>query len=208
MTPLCVRYLAPLAIEAVAIRRGAPRATIERIGMGPDRARQSTEGLLARDLAPRPTVLLGVAGGLHEGDLPGEIIVASSLIAGPDEPEIALEGVVALAELLGRERLRVKVGRMVSVSAIVHGEENRRALADRGALGVDMESYWCAPLQRVHPFAVVRVLLDVPGRELRSPAVLATAREAYRSLKIVSRTLATWSPVSVDGYPLPEVGEN
>jgi nucleoside phosphorylase len=174
--------------------------------MGPSRASASVKRLIIEGGAPQPLVLLGVAGGLHRSSAPGDVIVASGLIGGEGEGEITLPEADGVAELLKRERMAVKVGTIVSVSAIVHGDVHRQELATR-ALAVDMESYWCAPLAQHHPFVVVRVLLDVPGKELRSPAVLTSAREAYRSLKAVARILAQWSPVSVDRYPLLEVGE-
>jgi len=114
----------------------------------------------------------------------------------------------SIADLLTRERMSVRRGAIVSTSAIIHGETNRRHAGRNGALAVDMESYWCGPLAVHHPFVVVRVLLDVPGIELRSPAVVSAARDTYRALRIVARTLAQWSPVSVDRYPLSEVGES
>ncbi len=198
----------PLALEAVPIRRGAPGLAIERIGMGPARARQATKRIIAEGQRPHPIVLLGVAGGLGRDDRPGDVIVATSLATADEEDEIALEEAASIAELLGRERMNVRRGSIVSTSAIIHGESNRRHVGRNGALAVDMESYWCGPLAVHHPFVVVRVLLDVPGVELRSPAVIWAARDTYRSLRAVARTLVQWSPDSVDRYPHPEVGES
>jgi 4-hydroxy-3-methylbut-2-enyl diphosphate reductase len=175
--------------------------------MGPRRATEATNRLVLAEHSPHPMVLLGVAGGLSSGDRPGDVIVATSLLGGDGSEEIDLSEAFGVLALLKRENIEAREGKIISVEAIVHGEARRRELAARGALAVDMESFWCAPLVRYHPFVVIRVLLDVPGKELRSPAVFGATREAYRSLKAVARTLATWSPVSVSGYPLPEVGE-
>lgn len=202
------RLLVPLALEAVPIRRGAPALVIERIGMGPERAKQATARIIKERRNPHPIVLLGVAGGLNRDDRPGDVIVATSLTTVDCEDEIVLEEAASIAELLSRERMTVRRGSIVSTSAIVHGETNRRHAGRNGALSVDMESYWCGALAVHHPFVVIRVLLDVPGVELRSPAVVSAARDTYRSLRAVARTLAQWSPVSVDRYPHSEVGES
>ena len=198
----------PLALEAVPIRRGAPGLVIERIGMGPGRASRATARIIAEGRHPHPVVLLGVAGGLSRDDRPGDVIVATSLTTVDSDDEIALAEAQSVIDLLSATPLRVRSGTVISVPAIVHGEANRRHVGRNGALAVDMESYWCGPLAAHHPFVVVRVLLDVSGIELRSPAVVSAAREAYRSLRGVSRTLAQWTPVSVDGYPHLEVGES
>ncbi len=175
--------------------------------MGPRRATEATNRLILAHHPRQPMILLGVAGGLSSGDRPGDVIVATSLFGGDGTDEVDLGEARGVLELLKRENIEAREGKIVSVEAIVHGEVRRRELAGRGALAVDMESLWCAPLAQYHPFVVIRVLLDVPGKELRSRAVIGATREAYRSLKTIARTLATWSPVSVIGYPLPEVGE-
>ena len=181
---------------------------VERIGMGPARAKRATSRIIDERRKPQPIVLLGAAGGLQRGDRPGDIIVATRLATIEGEEEILLEEAESIADLLTRERMPVRRGTIVSTSVIVHGEANRRHASRNGALAVDMESYWCGSLAVHHPFVVVRVLLDVPGVELRSPAVVSAARDTYRSLRAVARTLAQWSPVSVDNYPLSEVGES
>lgn len=202
------RLLVPLALEVRPVRRGAPQATIERIGMGPERATRSTRRILSSIHKPQPMVLLGVAGGLSREDRPGDIVVATELGTIDGDPSVLLKEATAVAALLAQEGLEVRQGAIVSAREIIHGAGNRRDAGRHGALAVDMESYWCAPIAAYHPFVVVRVLLDVPSAELRSRAVFSATRDAYRSLKAVSRTLASWSPVSVGTYPLPEVGES
>src|SRR5204862_125250 len=69
-------------------------------------------------------------------------------------------------------------------------EELRRA----GAIAVDMESAWLAAAAGARPLAVVRVVVDTPGRELRRP--LATARGGLRALRTLRRAvpaLQTWA---------------
>jgi 4-hydroxy-3-methylbut-2-enyl diphosphate reductase len=199
--------LVPLRIEARAVRAGAPGADIEQIGMGPVRA-TATRARVSRSLAvARPLVLVGVAGGLVNRGEPGHVVVASSISLVDSDDVIALQEAHGVAELLTASNLEVEMGRIASSPEIVHGDERRRDIAASGAIAVDMESYWCAPLAAQHPLTVVRVLLDVPGRNLRSPAMVPAAVKAYRSLKAVARILAQWSPVSVNEDPFMEVGD-
>ncbi|MCU1493052.1 MAG: hpnH [Acidimicrobiaceae bacterium] len=200
-------FLAPLRIEAFAIRRGAGSAPVERIGMGPGRA-TAARARLEHSLAPgRAVVLLGVAGALVVGLEPGEVVVASSLHSTTSSEPVHLDAGEEVAEILERAGLAVHHAPVVSSPAVVSGDVARRAATAGGAVAVDMESYWCAPLARRRPFVVVRVVVDVPGRDLWSLATPGAATRAYRSLVRSARALRHWSPVSVNGSPLLEVGD-
>ncbi|MCU1491161.1 MAG: hpnH, partial [Acidimicrobiaceae bacterium] len=137
----------------------------------------------------------------------GDVLVASSIGSTETDEIVELTGASGVAELLESAGLRVRIGTIVSAPAIVSGAPARAHAARAGALAVDMESLWCAPLARRHPFAVVRTVLDVPGRELRSFATPLAARKAFRSLVVASRALAHWTPEAVYEHPLEEVGE-
>jgi 4-hydroxy-3-methylbut-2-enyl diphosphate reductase len=130
-----------------------------------------------------------------------ETVVRSPSAAVPLQP--AGEVVALLAEA----GLTVRLGPIASSPSIVNGDEDRRSAAAGGAVAVDMESYWCAPLARLHPFVVVRVVLDVAGRDLWSLPTARGASRAYRSLVRSARALRHWSPVSVSGSPLLEIGD-
>jgi 4-hydroxy-3-methylbut-2-enyl diphosphate reductase len=200
-------FLAPLRIEAIAARRGATGALVERIGMGPVRA-TAARSRLERSLAPgRPAILIGVAGALAAGLVPGEVVVASSLLASSASETVELAHSGEIAAILEQAGLRVRLAPVVSSPAIVSGAAARAELALLGALAVDMESYWCGPLVKSRPFAVVRVVVDIPGRELWSPSTAGAGLRAYRSIVKSARALERWAPVSVNGSPLLEVGD-
>ncbi len=197
--------LAPMRVEELAVRRGARHAEVRRIGMGPVRATAARVHLSgapeAGGLEPgRPVVLLGIAGGLRRGQRPGDIVVASELSSLDSDETIALTGALELAERIEQAGTRrVTVAPIVSSARIVHGGEARAKAAARGAVAVDMESLWCAPLAREHPFAVVRVLVDVPGVELGLLAKPGALVASFRRLALAARAVEAWSPVGEAG---------
>ena len=67
-------------------------------------------------------------------------------------------------------------------------------LADEGVLAVDMESAWLSPAAAGRPFAVVRVVLDTPAREIYRPlATLVGGLRAWRVLRRLAPALAHWA---------------
>jgi 4-hydroxy-3-methylbut-2-enyl diphosphate reductase len=200
-------FLVPLSIEARAVARGAKGADIQRIGMGPVKATATRVRVAPKLESRRPIVLIGLGGGLVEGMTPGDIVVASVLQATNGAPEVPLQSAGAVADLLRRASLPVRVAPVVSSPKIISGPEDRAAAASHGAIAVDMESFWCAPLAVEHPFAVVRVLLDLPEYEIFSPRLPRTIGRAWRSLVGASRALATWTPTTLNVTAQTEVGE-
>jgi 4-hydroxy-3-methylbut-2-en-1-yl diphosphate reductase len=88
---------------------------------------------------------------------------------------------------------RVYVGPILSFDHLVHGAE-RAALAADGALAVDMESAWLAPVAAGSPFAVLRVVLDTPDRGFSRPlAALGDGVVAWRALRRAAPALALWA---------------
>jgi 4-hydroxy-3-methylbut-2-enyl diphosphate reductase len=100
----------------------------------------------------------------------------------------------ALAAALGAVGIeRVHLGPVVSADHVVRGSE-RTALAGTGALAVDMESAWLAPAAGGRPFAVLRVVLDTPAREIHRPlATLSGGIAAWRALRRASPALGYWA---------------
>jgi 4-hydroxy-3-methylbut-2-enyl diphosphate reductase len=188
-------FLAPMRVEELFVRRGARAAEVQRIGIGPVRA-TAARVRLAKALEPgRPVVLLGLGGGLRAGQRPGDIVVASELSALDSDETVPLGHAGAVAEQIEALGMRrVGVAPVVSSARIVHGEEGREKAAARGAAAVDMESLWCASLAREHPFAVVRVLIDVPGTELSLLAKPGAMIGACRRMMLAARALEHWSP--------------
>ncbi len=202
-------FLAPLRLEALAVRRGAPGVRVERIGMGPDRATSARVRLSRLLPAGQPVVLFGVAGALECGLKPGDVVVASELGSLGSDETTELPDAADVAQVLRRaltsRTTTVHVAPVVCSAKVIHGDAERQKAAARGAVAVDMESLWCAPLGRGRPFAVVRTILDVPGRELVSWRTLPGAASALSSLARAARALRGWDPGSVDRHPPLEV---
>jgi len=178
----------PLRFEAHALRRGAPEARIVRTGMGRRRARAAA-GRIAH--APGDVVAVtGFAGALASDLEPGDVVVATE-VRGADEP-VECAATELVASMLRRAGLRVHVGPIVSVPKVVVGAERKR-LADTGAVAVDMESAWLARGCAGRPWAVVRTIVDTPGRDLHRPlATAAGTLRAYRALYRIAAVLSQW----------------
>jgi nucleoside phosphorylase len=200
-------FLVPLGLEARAVSRGAGAENVERIGMGPVKSTAARVRVARRVSDGRPLVVLGVGGGLVAGMSPGDVVVATSVQITNQEPSIQLSYAPEVAGLLRTAGLNVVEAPVISSPKIISGDADRRAAAAFGAVAVDMESYWCAPLSARHPFAVVRVLLDTPEYELFSPRIPATVLRAWRSLSRGARSLRAWRPITLNGVTLTEVGE-
>ena len=194
-TPL---LLAPLRLEAAALRRGSRQVQIEHIGMGPVRATAARVRLGGRERAGRPIVLAGVAGGLVDDLSPGDIVVATAVGTTESDESIALFGAGELAEHLASAGLAPRLAPIICSPRILRGAERRGKAAASGALVVEMEALWLTPLGQRHPFAVVRVVLDTVGAELGSRATPRAAARAYQSLRELARALETWAPAHLE----------
>src|SRR5439155_2182461 len=131
--------LTPLAIEARAVRTGLPRARIVRGGMGRAKATRAAASLELG--SSRALAIAGFCGALDPTLRPGDIVVATEL-RGPDGTRKLASSSMLQAALSGLG-IRARTGPIVSVDHLVSGNE-RLALADTGALAVDMESAWLA----------------------------------------------------------------
>jgi 4-hydroxy-3-methylbut-2-enyl diphosphate reductase len=202
--------LAPLRLEARAIRRGTPGAVVVRAGAGPDRA-AVTSLRLAGPVLPSPgsatagfrpagsrplgsaTAVAGVAGALVADLHPGDVVVADRVLR-PDGTVVRhLPSAPILAGVLRRRGLTVAVGPVVSTDRLVRGAAARAALAATGALAVDMESAALVNAGWPGPVAVVRAVVDTPGRELVSPATVTGGLAALRSLRAAGPGLQDWA---------------
>jgi 4-hydroxy-3-methylbut-2-enyl diphosphate reductase len=182
--------LTPMSIEARAVRAGAPWARVHQFGIGQRRAERSSS--LAR-CADDAVLIAGFAGALDPQLEPGDIVLASEL-RGPDGTLSCADPAI-LAGLLRRAGLRVHVGPIVSSPKLVHGAR-RRALAETGALAVDMESAWIARDATAQPLATLRVISDGQRHEVYRPLRVASGvLAAYRSLRRASALLGEWVEV-------------
>ena len=184
-----VLVLAPMAVEAHALRAGAPTARVERIGIGPHRARRAAA--LTHE-GPRGAVLIaGFCGALDPALEPGDIVLASE-VRGPTGTTPCPDPSI-LAGHLRRHGFRVTVGPIASTQRLVV-RERRRALHRTGAIAVDMESAWLAPEARAEPLVTLRVVLDTPRHELHRPLrTAAGVARAYRALRGVSALVQEWA---------------
>jgi 4-hydroxy-3-methylbut-2-enyl diphosphate reductase len=184
-----IMVLAPLSLEARAVRGGAPWADVRQIGMGPKRAARSAE--LAIQGGDRPIMIAGFCGALDPDLEPGDIVLASEL-RGPtgtipcDDPTI-------LAGVLRRAGLSVRIAPIASSQRIVRGDR-RATLFRTGAVAVDMESAWIAPAKRSRPLVTLRVVLDTSRHELHRPLrTVSGAATAYRVLRRAVSVVEEWA---------------
>jgi 4-hydroxy-3-methylbut-2-enyl diphosphate reductase len=181
--------LAPLALEARAVRTGAPWADVRRIGMGPRRAARSAQ--LSAANGNRPILIAGFCGALDPALEPGDIVLASEL-RGPTGTS-ACDDPTILAGVLRRGGLRVHVGPIASSQRLVVGER-RQTLFRSGSLAVDMESAWLVPVARRRPLMTLRVVLDTSRHELHRPLqTLTGAATAYRTLQRACSLVEEWA---------------
>jgi len=204
---------APLGIEWAALRRALAPFTVRHTGMGRQRSVASAAGLAAG--GPRPVLVVGVAGALAHGIEPGDLVVADEIRRDGADP-IPVPTAAPLAAALRRLGLRVHVGPIVSSATVVDGAA-RTALAETGALAVDMESAWLAAaatatsatsatdgrhsrhrgsdegaVRRDEAFAVVRAVVDTPSSPLLRPGTAIRGVAALRSLQAAAPALLDW----------------
>lgn len=184
--------LAPLRLEARALRRGSPSLPVVRTGAGPVRAARTVAGL-ARELVPSAVAVAGVAGGLLPGMEPGTVVVADRVLTEDGRVVADLPAAAVLAAHLRSMGLHTMVGTVVSTPRLVHGSDARAALARLGAVAVDTETAYALGARWDVPTAVVRVVADTPGRELRSPSTISGGLLALRNLRAAAPALSAWA---------------
>jgi 4-hydroxy-3-methylbut-2-enyl diphosphate reductase len=183
-----LEVLAPLWIEARALRPALPDVHVSNFGMGARCAAQAREVVLS--LHPDAVALAGVCASLHSRLVPGDVIVASE-VRGFGAPR-ELTSAKPLARILEARGIAVHVGPIHSQDHLLRRAE-RESLGETGALGVDMETAWLAPLAESLPFAVLRVVSDGPGHPLFSPEIVANGIRALRALRAAAPALKIWA---------------
>jgi 4-hydroxy-3-methylbut-2-enyl diphosphate reductase len=185
--------LTPLRIEALAARRGAPRADVMRTGMGPRRSRVAA--IHATDRSARAVAVLGFCGALSDDLEPGDVVVADEL-RGNGAP-LQCQPLEQLLGELGRVGVEARVGPIVSVPRMARGAE-RAQLASDGSIAVDMESAWLAAGAAGRPFAALRAVVDTPSRELVRFSTVPSGFKAYRALGRAAGALDSWAQTLAD----------
>jgi 4-hydroxy-3-methylbut-2-enyl diphosphate reductase len=181
--------LAPLSLEAKAVRAGAPWARVERVGMGPRRASKSAE--LVEYGAGGAVLIAGFCGALDSELVPGDVVLADE-VRGPTGTTACSDPAI-LAGVLRRGGLRVHVGPIASSQRLVL-RDRRRTLRQTGAIAVDMESAWLAPAAQGQPLVTLRVVVDTERHELHHPLrTVHGAAIAYRSLRRACALVEEWA---------------
>jgi 4-hydroxy-3-methylbut-2-enyl diphosphate reductase len=180
--------LAPLSVEALALRWGLREARVIRTGAGPARSQASALRLMgSQDSA---LAVAGVCGGVDPELQPGDVIVASELQGGKGTHKLtAPEALVDALRALGTT---ARLGPIRSEDHIVRKAE-REHLRESGAIAVDMESRWLAEAAGERPFTVLRVVIDTPHRELLRPGAIPDSLRALATLRRIAPALETWA---------------
>lgn len=190
--------LAPLTVEALALRWGlreASEARVVRTGAGPRRSQAAALQLTGSP--DRTLAVAGVCGGVDPELRTGDVIVASELQGGKGthkltNPEALVEALRALGTV-------AQLGPIRSEGHIVR-EAERARLRAAGAIAVDMESRWLAEAAGDRPFAVLRVVVDTPQRELLRPATISNGIRALATLRRIAPALEAWSKATTQSH--------
>jgi len=178
--------LAPLRIEANAVRRGLTQANsrVLRTGMGATRAKKSA----ARSNPPSfgALVVMGTAAGLSADLSPGDLVVATEVSDG--ETTHPLPGADLLAAALRRAGLSARAGRMITVGKLVKADSRARLAAD-GYLAADMETAALLGSAGGRPVAVIRAVSDGGF----GPGMVSGGMAALRSLRRAVPVAEKWA---------------
>ena len=135
--------LAPLRIEALAVRSGLPGIRVKRSGMG----RHQLDVGVADAIG-----VAGLCGAVDPSLRAGDVVLATELRS-EDGKTVPCPDSALLAEPLRRIGLKTTSGTVYTASKIL-GRDERLALRDAGVIAVDMESAWIAEAALDRPVAV------------------------------------------------------
>jgi 4-hydroxy-3-methylbut-2-enyl diphosphate reductase len=174
--------LAPLAIEALAVRSGLPGVKVRRTGMG----RRAVE------LGDAEAVgIAGLCGAVDPSLRAGDVVLATELRS-EDGTTVACPGSSLLAEPLRRMGLGSAQGTLYTASRIL-GREERAELRSEGVLAVDMESAWLAEAAGERPVAVLRIVVDTAERRLASARTVLAGIRGLWTLRRASAAFVEWA---------------
>ncbi len=174
--------LAPLAIEALAVRSGLPGVKVSRTGMG----RRAVE------LGDADAIgVAGLCGAVDPALRAGDVVLATELRS-EDGKTVACPESSLLVEPLRRMGLSSTAGTLYTASRIL-GREERARLRDEGVLAVDMESAWLVEAAGDRPVAVLRVVVDSAERRLVSPRTVLAGIRGLWTLRRASAAFVEWA---------------
>lgn len=182
--------LAPMRVEEWMLRRGYPKDRIVRIGMGRAKSLSAINRVHAREFDR--LVIAGVCGSLDSDFRPGDVLVPTHVSAPDvDTTECAVDD--SLLDALRGAGLNVRTGTLVSTPKLENNSKAVRSHEGTGAIGVDMESAWLAPLAGERPVTVVRVASDSPDHPVFHPGVIYWGTLSLKRLATVGRVLGQWA---------------
>jgi 4-hydroxy-3-methylbut-2-enyl diphosphate reductase len=185
--------LAPLRVEARALKAGDPTMKVVRAGAGLRRAGRTARQAHAGP-HPGPVAVAGVAGALAGGLAAGDLVVADRVLDQDGRQVPARLGSAPLvAAALRRRGLNATVGSIVSTPHLVKSPRGRARLAQLGAVAVDMETAALLAVPWEHPVTVVRAISDTSPAELLSPAIIRGGWRALVSLRAAAPVLEEWA---------------
>jgi len=179
--------IAPLRIEALAVRSGLPGVKVRRSGMG------------RRDVDFGEADAVGIAGlcGAVDPSLRAGDIVLATELRSEDSKTVACPNSALLAEPLRRMGYEAKTGTMYTASKIL-GRSERIALRAEGILAVDMESAWLADAAAGRSVAVLRVVVDTAERRLLSLRTVAAGIGGLWTLRRAGAAFVDWVDLMSD----------
>jgi 4-hydroxy-3-methylbut-2-en-1-yl diphosphate reductase len=178
--------LAPLRLEASAVRRGLRESAsrVLRTGMGAARAarvvKESNPGSFGA------MIVMGTSAGVDPDLKPGDLVVATEVSDG--ESTVPLPGADLLAAELRRAGLPARAGRLATVPSLVKSAERAR-LAAEGYLAADMETSALLGAANGRPAAVIRAVSDSGF----GPGMVAGGIAALRSLRLAAPVAERWA---------------
>jgi hypothetical protein len=181
-----VHAVCAMSVEAWGVRRRARHLRVVQVGIG-GKPPSGMTGIV---------ISAGLCGGLLPDQTPGTVVIPHHVVDEHGVSHACDPGVVAALERAADYlRLPVASGSLISTSAMVTGPE-RGTWAGRGHVAVDMESAGIA--RSAGRFAVLRVILDTPSRELSS----AWAEPARAIRKPANWSEAIWLGINAPRYSL------
>jgi 4-hydroxy-3-methylbut-2-en-1-yl diphosphate reductase len=181
--------LAPLGLDARALRAGAPSAQVLLTGVGPRRARAAAARARAVDASA--VAILGAGGAVDPSLEPGELVVATEVRHPGGSVPCPAAGIIA--GMLCRAGLSVRLGPIVSHPHGVLRSERARLRAS-GALAADTESAWLAEAAGDRPLCVLRAIVRSRHPSVGWPlGTVASGARANRALAKASWVLERWA---------------
>jgi hopanoid-associated phosphorylase len=136
-------------------------------GSDPNRLRSELTDLDIGDM--RAVISFGIAGGLDPSLRPGDVVVASAVIAETGVWKVPSKLLAAISEQVERHGIEVATGFVVGVEEPIIAPSSKAALRrETDAVAVDMESHVGAAYaaSKGLPFAAIRVISDPAERAL------------------------------------------